>query len=124
MTRYGTGSSSQKKKGITPASEEIVVSDHRIAHALRDDKTNKGKAVSPERMRDALVNLEELEAYWDDRKKSLWFVDTKDDITCKYVFRINERIKTDGRKITANAFITAGIIDKGNLNMAELFKIK
>lgn len=75
-------------------------------------------------MRDALVNLEELEAYWDDRKKSLWFVDTKDDITCKYVFRINERIKTDGRKITANAFITAGIIDKGNLNMAELFKIK
>ena len=54
-------------------------------------------------MRDALVNLEELEAYWDDRKKSLWFVDTKDDITCKYVFRINERIKIDGRKITANA---------------------
>lgn len=75
-------------------------------------------------MRDALVNLEELEAYWDERKKSLWFVDTKDDITCKYVFRINERIKIDGRKITANAFITAGIIDKRNVNMAELFKIK
>ena len=51
-------------------------------------------------------------------------MDTTDDITCKYVFRINERIKIDGRKITANAFITAGIIDKRNLNMAELFKIK
>lgn len=113
-----------RKRGIDPVSEELYVSDHRIAHALRADKASKGKAVSPDRMRDALAGLEDLEVYWDDRMKNLWFVETEGNTACKYVFRLNERIKADGGKITANAFITAGIINKRNLNMAEIHKIK
>lgn len=47
-----------------------------------------------------------------------------DGITNKYVFRVNEKIKANGQKITVNSFVTAGIIDKSTLKMIELIKIK
>lgn len=113
-----------EKRGITPVSDEIFVTDHRIKHAIRENKTNKGKAVNPEHLADALSDLGRMEVYWDEKLKSLWYIDTVDGITNKYVFRINEKIKATGQKITVNSFVTAGIIDKSTLKMIELIKIK
>lgn len=113
-----------EKRGITPISDEIFVTDHRIKHAIRENKTNKGKAVNPEHLADALSGLGRMEVYWDEKQKGLWYVETVDGTTNKYVFRINEKIKADGQRITVNSFVTAGIIDKRNLNMFEIIKIK
>lgn len=113
-----------EKRGITPVSDEIFVTDHRIKHAIRENKTDKGKAVNPDHLADALSDLGRLEVYWDEKQKGLWYVETVDGITNKYVFRINEKIKADGQRITVNSFVTAGIIDKRNLNMFEIIKIK
>ena len=113
-----------EKRGITPVSDEIFVTDHRIKHAIRENKTNKGKAVNPEHLADALSDLGRMEVYWDGKLKGLWYIDTMDGITNKYVFRVNEKIKANGQKITVNSFVTAGIIDKSTLKMIELIKIK
>ena len=39
-----------ENKGITLLSKDLYVSDHRIAHALRDTKQRLSKAVSPEQL--------------------------------------------------------------------------
>lgn len=75
-------------------------------------------------MADALSDLGRMEVYWDGKLKGLWYIDTMDGITNKYVFRVNEKIKANGQKITVNSFVTAGIIDKSTLKMIELIKIK
>lgn len=113
-----------EKRGMTPVSDEIFVTDHRIGHALRDSKVDWGKAVSPEHLSDALSDLGRLEVYWDEKQKGLWYVETVDGTTNKYVFKINEKIKVGKKKIITNTFVTAGIIDKRNLSVSEIIKIK
>ncbi len=75
-------------------------------------------------MSDALSGLGRLEVYWDEKQKGLWYVETVDGTTNKYVFKINEKIKVGKKKIITNTFVTAGIIDKRNLSVSEIIKIK
>ena len=111
-----------ENKGITLQSKDLYVSDHRIAHALRDSKQGLGKAVLPEQLADALSDLGKLDLYWDDLQKGLWFIKGNGNQTEKYIFRINDKIKINGKKQVVNEFITSGIIDASNINMVEEIK--
>ena len=113
-----------RSKGIRLISDDLLVSDHRLGHALRTSKANLGKAVSPEHLSDALTMLDNMEVYWDSRLDSLWYVETIGETTYKYVFKLNERIKINKHRVVSNTFVTAGIIQRVNLNMTELTKIR
>lgn len=111
-----------ENKGITLLSKDLYVSDHRIAHALRDTKQRLSKAVSPEQLAGALSDLDRLDLYWDAKYNNLWFVDSSKTEFSKYVLTLNYKSKINGKKQIVNEFMTAGIIDNSNICMVEEIK--
>ena len=105
-------------------SRDIFLSDQRILHALRDFKKNNGKSVSPDELKFFVENLASCSMYFDTEKANIIFATNQNGKVQKFVVEPNYKIKANGTKFTANAFITAGVTQQYNLDEDKYIKIR
>lgn len=113
-----------KQYGVELVSRDIFLSDQRILHALRDFKKNNGKSVSPDELKFFVENIASCIMYFDTEKANIIFATNQNGKVQKFVVEPNYKIKANGTKFTANAFITAGITQQYNLDEDKYIKIR
>ncbi|WP_321977809.1 phage head morphogenesis protein [Prevotella sp.] len=113
-----------KQHGVELVSRDIFLSDQRILHALRDFKKNNGKSVSPDELKFFVENIASCSMYFDTEKANIIFATNQNGKVQKFVVEPNYKIKANGTKFTANAFITAGITQQYNLDEDKYIKIR
>lgn len=113
-----------KQYGVELVSRDIFLSDQRILHALRDFKKNNGKSVSPDELKFFVENIASCSMYFDTEKANIIFATNQNGKVQKFVVEPNYKIKANGTKFTANAFITAGITQQYNLDEDKYIKIR
>lgn len=113
-----------KLYGVELVSRDIFLSDQRILHALRDFKKNNGKSVSPDELKFFVENIASCSMYFDTEKANIIFATNQNGKVQKFVVEPNYKIKANGTKFTANAFITAGITQQYNLDEDKYIKIR
>lgn len=113
-----------KQYGVELVSRDIFLSDQRILHALRDFKKNNGKSVSPDELKFFVENIASCSMYFDTEKANIIFATNQNSKVQKFVVEPNYKIKANGTKFTANAFITAGITQQYNLDEDKYIKIR
>ena len=113
-----------KQHGVELVSRDIFLSDQRILHALRDFKKNNGKSVSPDELKFFVENIASCSMYFDTEKANIIFATNQNGKVQKFVVEPNYKIKANGTKFTANAFITAGVTQQYNLDEDKYIKIR
>lgn len=113
-----------KQQGVELVSRDIFLSDQRILHALRDFKKNNGKSVSPGELKFFVENIASCSMYFDTEKANIIFATNQNGKVQKFVVEPNYKIKANGTKFTANAFITAGVTQQYNLDEDKYIKIR
>ena len=113
-----------KQRGIELVSTDIYLSDERILHALRDFKRGKGKSVTPDELKFFIENIASCSMYFDTEKANIIFSTSQNGKIQKFVVEPNYKIKANGTKFKANAFITAGITQQYNLDEDKYTKIR
>lgn len=113
-----------KQHGVELVARDIFLSDQRILHALRDFKKNNGKSVSPDELKFFVENIASCSMYFDTEKANIIFATNQNGKVQKFVVEPNYKIKANGTKFTANAFITAGITQQYNLDEDRYIKIR
>lgn len=113
-----------KQHGVELVSRDIFLSDQRILHALRDFKKNNGKSVSPDELKFFVENIASCSMYFDTEKANIIFATKQNGKVQKFVVEPNYKIKANGTKFTANAFITAGVTQQYNLDEDKYIKIR
>lgn len=113
-----------KQHGVELVSRDIFLSDQRILHALRDFKKNNGKSVSPDELKFFVENIASCSMYFDTEKANIIFSTNQNGKVQKFVVEPNYKIKANGTKFTANAFITAGVTQQYNLDEDKYIKIR
>lgn len=113
-----------KQQGVELVSRDIFLSDQRILHALRDFKKNNGKSVSPDELKFFVENIASCSMYFDTEKANIIFATNQNGKVQKFVVEPNYKIKANGTKFTANAFITAGVTQQYNLDEDKYIKIR
>ena len=113
-----------KQHGVELVSRDIFLSDQRILHALRDFKKNNGKSVSPDELKFFVENIASCSMYFDTEKANIIFATNQNGKVQKFVVGPNYKIKANGTKFTANAFITAGVTQQYNLDEDKYIKIR
>lgn len=113
-----------KRQGVELVSRDIFLSDQRILHALRDFKKNNGKSVSPDELKFFVENIAACSMYFDTEKANIIFATNQNGKVQKFVVEPNYKIKANGTKFTANAFITAGVTQQYNLDEDKYIKIR
>lgn len=113
-----------KQHGVDLESKDIFLSDQRVLHALRDFKKNNGKSVSPDELKFFVENIASCSMYFDTEKANIIFATNQNGKVQKFVVEPNYKIKANGTKFTANAFITAGITQQYNLDEDKYIKIR
>ena len=113
-----------KQQGVELVSRDIFLSDQRILHALRDFKKNNGKSVSPDELKFFVENIASCSMYFDTEKANIIFATDQNGKVQKFVVEPNYKIKANGTKFTANAFITAGVTQQYNLDEDKYIKIR
>lgn len=113
-----------RRRGIELASTDIYLSDERILHALRDFKKNNGKSVTPDELKFFIENIASCSMYFDTEKANIVFSTNQNGNIQKFVVEPNYKIKANGTKFKANAFITAGITQQYNLDEDKYIKIR
>ena len=113
-----------KQHGVELVSRDIFLSDQRILHALRDFKKNNGKSVSPDELKFFVENIASCSMYFDTEKANIIFATNQNGKVQKFVVEPNYKIKANGTKFTANAFITAGLTQQYNLDEDKYIKIR
>lgn len=113
-----------KQQGVELVSMDIFLSDQRILHALRDFKKNNGKSVSPDELKFFVENIASCSMYFDTEKANIIFATNQNGKVQKFVVEPNYKIKANGTKFTANAFITAGVTQQYNLDEDKYIKIR
>lgn len=113
-----------KQQGVELVSRDIFLSDQRILHALRDFKKNNGKSVSPDELKFFVENIAACSMYFDTEKANIIFATNQNGKVQKFVVEPNYKIKANGTKFTANAFITAGVTQQYNLDEERYIKIR
>lgn len=113
-----------KQHGVELVSRNIFLSDQRILHALRDFKKNNGKSVSPDELKFFVENIASCSMYFDTEKANIIFATKQNGKVQKFVVEPNYKIKANGTKFTANAFITAGVTQQYNLDEDKYIKIR
>lgn len=113
-----------KQHGVELVARDIFLSDQRILHALRDFKKNNGKSVSPDELKFFVENIASCSMYFDTEKANIIFATNQNGKVQKFVVEPNYKIKANGTKFTANAFITAGVTQQYNLDEDKYIKIR
>ena len=113
-----------KQQGVELVARDIFLSDQRILHALRDFKKNNGKSVSPGELKFFVENIASCSMYFDTEKANIIFATNQNGKVQKFVVEPNYKIKANGTKFTANAFITAGVTQQYNLDEDKYIKIR
>lgn len=113
-----------KQQGVELVARDIFLSDQRILHALRDFKKNNGKSVSPDELKFFVENIASCSMYFDTEKANIIFATNQNGKVQKFVVEPNYKIKANGTKFTANAFITAGVTQQYNLDEDKYIKIR
>lgn len=113
-----------KKLGVDLVNTSIHISDDRIHHALRYNKVNAGKSVTPDELKHFIENIDSYSMYYDSLKKNIVFATTQNGRSTKYIVSPNQKVKINGEKIITNLFTTAGVIKKHNLEESYLKKIR
>lgn len=113
-----------KQQGVELVSRDIFLSDQRILHALRDFKKNNGKSVSPDELKFFVENIALCSMYFDTEKANIIFATKQNGKVQKFVVEPNYKLKANGTKFIANAFITAGITQQYNLDEDRYIKIR
>lgn len=113
-----------KQHGVELVARDIFLSDQRILHALRDFKKNNGKSVSPDELKFFVENIAACSMYFDTEKANIIFATKQNGKVQKFVVEPNYKIKANGTKFTANAFITAGVTQQYNLDEDKYIKIR
>ncbi len=113
-----------KQHGIEVTSTDVFISDERICHALRETKKNNGKAVSPGELKFFIENIASCSMYIDTDKRNIIFATHQNGKVQKFIVEPNHKIKANGSKFVANAFVTAGITLDHNLNESKYIKIR
>lgn len=113
-----------KQHGVELVSRDIFLSDQRLLHALRDFKKNNGKSVSPDELKFFVENIVSCSMYFDTEKANIIFATNQNGKVQKFVVEPNYKIKANGTKFTANAFITAGVTQQYNLDEDKYIKIR
>ena len=102
-------------------SENIYLTQERVAHALRKSKTERGAALTKEEMANVCDYLRRADVYYDPTHENLIYVVKNRDRLLKFAVQINYKIKKVG---IVNAVVTAGVITPDNLIAAHYIKIK
>ena len=102
-------------------SENIYLTQERVAHALRKSKTERGAALTKEEMANVCDYLRRADVYYDPTHENLIYVVKNGDRLLKFAVQINYKIKKVG---IVNAVVTAGVITPDNLIAAHYIKIK
>ena len=113
-----------KQNGVDLESKDIFLSDQRVLHALRDFKKNNGKSVSPDELKFFVENIASCSMYFDTEKANIIFATYQNGKVQKFVVEPNYKLKANGTKFIANAFITAGITQQYNLDEDRYIKIR
>lgn len=113
-----------KQHGVELVARDIFLSDQRILHALRDFKKNNGKSVSSDELKFFVENIASCSMYFDTEKANIIFATNQNGKVQKFVVEPNYKIKANGTKFTANAFITAGVTQQYNLDEDKYIKIR
>ena len=113
-----------KQNGVDLESKDIFLSDQRVLHALRDFKKNNGKSVSPDELKFFVENTASCSMYFDTEKANIIFATYQNGKVQKFVVEPNYKLKANGTKFIANAFITAGITQQYNLDEDRYIKIR
>ncbi len=113
-----------KEHGIELTSRDVFLPDQNILHALRDFKTENGKAVSSEEFKNFIDNMDSCSMYVDSEKGNIVFSTNQNSKVQKFVFEPNYKLKANGKKFVTNTFITAGITQQYNLDENKYIKIR
>ena len=113
-----------RKLGLTLSSDAVYITDNRIQHALRDSKIKAGKSVSPDDLKHFIEHCGTYKLYYDTLKHNLIYAMIKGRVAAKFVVKPNSIIKVNRKKMPANTFITAGMVQKYNLEEEYLIKIR
>lgn len=113
-----------KKYGIELKTKDIMISDDRVLHALRDFKKDLGKGVSAEELDYFVTHINTCELYFDKNKKNLNFITRQNDKVQKFVFELNYKLKANKKTTITNAFVTSGTIKDYNLLESNYKKIR
>lgn len=112
------------KHGVRLESNDLYMSDHSVLHALRDFKVNAGKAVGPNELKRFVENIDSYSMYIDTAKGSIVFATNENDKVMKFIVEPNYKLKANGKRFITNSFITAGVIQKYNLDEKKYIKIR
>ena len=111
-----------KKQGVDLSSGAILMTDFRLAHALRQAKEVEGKTLPKSVFKNLLSNLYGANIYWDKEKNNLVYVFKVNDAKGSVVKIIvakerREKIAIHGKSkmITSNFVVTGGIVEDPNI---------
>lgn len=103
---------------------KIYISDDRIQHALRESKVNAGRGVSSDDIKHFIKNIDFYDMYFDTTKHNIVYAVSRDERSMKFIIKPNSKVKINKKKIPANTFVTAGIVQPYNLQESHLIKIR
>jgi len=111
-----------REKGVTLDTPVIDVSDRTLLHGRRDQKSDRGAALSDEDLRQLPLRLLEADPRWDSQDPALiYFFDAVDERgrKGKAVVRVNFREKGE----VANRVKTTGLVKPANMDDPRYEKI-
>ena len=109
------------KRDMKIECEDIILTQERVAHALRNFKTDKGTALTKTEMTNICNYLRDADVYFDPTHGNLLYVVEKGGKLLKFAVQVNYKLKKVGK---VNAVVTAGVIKPEDLKGARYTKIK
>ncbi|MGM9752871.1 MAG: hypothetical protein ACI3ZK_02310, partial [Candidatus Cryptobacteroides sp.] len=107
--------------GIQCLSNQILITDKRVVHALRQSKIDGGRSVNKQEFINDLLEISYLSMYVEGKSNDIvFFVKEHETYFNKYVFRLNS--SRFNKKEVGIEFVTAGRIDIRHLKIYKKIK--